>query len=71
MGDAVDKHCLQNPLDVVEGVAHAGQAAKVAHVFTAHVALVMWIIWLYSASYRSAPKVFVKRIISADSGLYH
>lgn len=28
VGDAVDKHCLQDPLDVVEGVAHAGQAAK-------------------------------------------
>lgn len=27
MGDAMDKHCLQNPLDVVEGVTHAGQAA--------------------------------------------
>lgn len=34
MGDAVDEHCLQNPLDVVEGVAHAGQAAKDAHTFT-------------------------------------
>lgn len=33
MGDAMDKHCLQNPLDVVEGVTHAGQAA------TRHVAL--------------------------------
>ena len=27
MGDAMDKHCLQNPLDVVEGVTYAGQAA--------------------------------------------
>lgn len=27
MGDTVDKHCLQDPLDVVEGVTHAGQAA--------------------------------------------
>lgn len=37
MGDAVDKYCLQNPLDIVEGVAHAGQAAKVAHPVTVHV----------------------------------
>lgn len=27
MGDTMDKQCLQNPLDVVEGVTHAGQAA--------------------------------------------
>lgn len=27
VGDAMDKHGLQNPLDVVEGVTHAGQAA--------------------------------------------
>lgn len=40
MGDAVDKYCFQNPLDIVEGVAHAGQAAEVAHLhlpFTGHV----------------------------------
>ena len=27
MGDTMDKHGLQDPLDVVEGVTHAGQAA--------------------------------------------
>lgn len=27
MGNTVDKQCLQDPLDVVEGVTHAGQAA--------------------------------------------
>lgn len=41
---------------------------KVAHVFTARAAAITGIIWLYSASYRSAPEVFVKRIISADWG---
>lgn len=34
MGDAMDKYCLQNSLGVVEGVTHAGQAAKGAHAFT-------------------------------------
>lgn len=41
MGDTVDKYCLQNPLDIVEGVAHAGQAAKGAHIFTVHVVLIL------------------------------
>lgn len=27
MGDTMDKQCLQNPLDVVEGVTYAGQTA--------------------------------------------
>lgn len=27
VGDTVDEQCLQNPLDVVEGVTHAGQTA--------------------------------------------
>lgn len=27
MGDTMDKQRLQNPLDVVKGVTHAGQAA--------------------------------------------
>lgn len=34
MGDAMDKYCFQNPLAVMEGVTHAGQAARVAHTFT-------------------------------------
>lgn len=34
MRDAMDEYCLQNPLDIVEGVTHAGQAAKQAHTFT-------------------------------------
>lgn len=34
VGDTVDKHCLQNPLDVVEGVTHAGQAANRTHIHT-------------------------------------
>lgn len=33
MGDTVDKQCLQNPLDVVEGVTHAGQAAAEETIF--------------------------------------
>lgn len=41
MGDSVHKYCLQNPLDIVEGVAHAGQAAKVARPFTVHVVLIL------------------------------
>lgn len=46
MGDAMDKHCLQNPLDIVEGVTHAGQAATrhyVTHTLT------------YLADYYTAP----------------
>lgn len=27
VGDAMDKHCLQDPLNVVKGVTYAGQAA--------------------------------------------
>lgn len=36
VGDAMDEHGLQNPLDVVERVTHAGQAAT---AWTEHTAL--------------------------------
>lgn len=41
MGDAVDKYCLQNPLDIVKGVTHADQAAKGARPFRVHVVLIL------------------------------
>lgn len=34
MRDAMHKYRLQNPLNIVEGVTHAGQAARQAHTFT-------------------------------------
>lgn len=35
MGDTMNKQRLQNPLDVVEGVTHAGQAAtEHTHTYT-------------------------------------
>jgi len=34
MRDTMDKHCLQNPLDVVEGVTHACQAATHEHTLS-------------------------------------
>lgn len=69
MGDAVDKHCLQDPLDVVEGVAHAGQAAKSCTCIYSTCSsdhgdrLALFCI-IQERSY----KVFVKRSISADRG---
>lgn len=42
MGDAMDEQCLQNPLDVVKGVTHTGQAAtkhtrnKLTHLAVIH-----------------------------------
>lgn len=36
MGDTMNKHCLQNPLDIVEGVTHAGQAATRHYITHLH-----------------------------------
>lgn len=40
MGDTMDKCCLQNPLDIVEGVTHAGQAAAITLHTTSYKALI-------------------------------